>query len=52
MQQQMQRDIEMTRERDHDMRIFEKQANREKRTDVGEIIFNAIFEIANEAYIH
>ena len=34
------------------MRIFEKQAHRERRTDVGEIIFNAIFEIANEAYIH
>lgn len=48
----MKRDIEMTRERDHDMRIFEKQAHRERRTDVGEIIFDAIFEIANEAYIH
>lgn len=34
------------------MRIFEKQAHRERRTDVGEIIFDAIFEIANEAYIH
>jgi len=52
MQQQMLRDIDMTKERDHDMRIFEKQAHRERRTDVGELLFNSIFEIANEAYIH
>ena len=42
----------MTAERDHDMRIFEKQAHRERRTNVGEILFDAIFDIANEAYIH
>jgi len=48
----MVRDSDMTKERDHDMRIFEKQAHRERRTDVGELLFNSIFEIANEAYIH
>lgn len=42
----------MTGERDHDMRIFEKQAHRERRTEVGDILFDAIFDIANEAYIH
>ncbi len=51
MHDQMGRDLEVTRERDSDMRIYEKQAHRERRTDMGNIFFDAIFEIANEAYI-
>lgn len=39
-------------ERDVEMRICEKQAHRERRNEFGAVLFDAIFEIANEAYIH
>lgn len=34
------------------MRIVGKQAKRERRNDFGYVLFDAIFDIANEAYIH
>lgn len=34
------------------MRILGKQAHRERRNEFGASLFDAIFEIANEAYIH
>jgi len=34
------------------MRIVGKQAKRETRNEFGQILFDAIFDIANEAYIH
>lgn len=34
------------------MRIVNKQAQRERRNEFGMAIFDAIFEIANEAFIH
>ncbi len=47
----MQREFEVSKDRDSDMRIYEKQAHRERRTDMGSVFFDAIFDIANEAYI-
>lgn len=34
------------------MRIVSKQAHRERRNEFGQVLFDAIFDIANEAYIH
>lgn len=34
------------------MRIVQKQAQREKRTEVAQVLFDAIFDIADEAYQH
>jgi hypothetical protein len=52
MKQQMVREIETLKNRDVEMRIFDKQAQRERRNQFGAVLFDAIFEIANEAYIH
>jgi hypothetical protein len=46
------RDLATFHERDVEMRICEKQAHRERRNEFGAVLFDAIFEIANEAYIH
>ena len=52
MKDQMQRDMETLKIRDQEMRILEKQAHRERRNQFGAVLFDAIFEIANEAYVH
>ena len=52
MKYQMQRDMETLKIRDQEMRILEKQAHRERRNQFGAVLFDAIFEIANEAYVH
>lgn len=49
---QMEREIDNFKDRDVEMRICEKQAHRERRNEFGAVLFDAIFEIANEAYIH
>lgn len=49
---QMEREIDTFEDRDVEMRICEKQAHRERRNEFGAVLFDAIFEIANEAYIH
>jgi hypothetical protein len=48
----MVREISTLKDRDVEMRIFAKQAQRERRNEFGAVLFDAIFEIANEAYIH
>jgi len=48
----MVREIETLKDRDVEMRILDKQAQRERRNQFGAVLFDAIFEIANEAYIH
>jgi hypothetical protein len=48
----MDREIETLKVRDEEMRILGKQAQRERRNEFGAVLFDAIFEIANEAYIH
>jgi hypothetical protein len=48
----MQREMEIFQERDQEMRIVHKQAKREKRNEFGYQLFDAIFDIANEAFIH
>lgn len=48
----MVREIETLKHRDEEMRILSKQAQRERRNEYGAVLFDAIFEIANEAYIH
>lgn len=52
IKEQMAREIEILKERDEEMRIVSKQAQRERRNEFGAVLFDAIFEIANEAYIH
>jgi phage baseplate assembly protein W len=52
MKQQMVREINTLKDRDVEMRILAKQAQRERRNEFGSVLFDAIFEIANEAYIH
>ena len=52
MKEQMDREMDTLKERDHEMRIVGKQAHRERRNEFGAVLFDAIFEIANEAYIH
>lgn len=52
MRDQVHREIDVLKERDHEMRILAKQAHRERRNEFGAVLFDAIFEIANEAYIH
>jgi hypothetical protein len=52
MRQQMVREISIMKDRDEEMRIIAKQAQRESRNEFGAVLFDAIFEIANEAYIH
>ncbi len=49
---QMQRQMESFKERDEETRIVSKQAQRERRNQFGNAIFDAIFDIANEAFIH
>ena len=48
----MVREINTLKDRDVEMRILAKQAQRERRNEYGSVLFDAIFEIANEAYIH
>lgn len=52
LKEQMDRDVEIAKERDEDVRIVEKQFQREKRTDFGNLFFDSIFDIADQAYIH
>lgn len=52
MREETARDMNTFHERDVEMRICEKQAHRERRNEFGAVLFDAIFEIANEAYIH
>ncbi|CDW76374.1 sperm flagellar protein 2 [Stylonychia lemnae] len=52
LRDQMQREMEIFQERDQEMRIVHKQSKREKRNEFGYQLFDAIFDIANEAYIH
>ena len=52
LREQMAREMETFKERDQEMRIVNKQAKREKRNGFGQQLFDAIFDIANEAYIH
>jgi hypothetical protein len=39
-------------ERDFELRIIQKQSKREKRNEYAKEVFNSIFDIANEAYLH
>lgn len=48
----MAREVETLKNRDEEMRILGKQAHRERRNEFGAVLFDAIFDIANEAYIH
>lgn len=48
----MNRELETFKERDMEMRIISKQAHRERRNEFGQLLFDAIFDIANEAYVH
>jgi hypothetical protein len=48
----MDRELDSFKDRDYEMRICDKQAHRERRNQFGAALFDAIFEIANEAYIH
>ena len=50
--EQLQREMDTFKERDQEMRIAHKQSKREKRNGLGQILFDAIFDIANEAYVH
>lgn len=52
MKEQMYREMDTLKERDVEMRICGKQAHRERRNEFGALLFDAIFEIANEAYVH
>ena len=52
MKDQMNHDIDVLKQRDEEMRIFSKKAQRERRNEFGAVLFDAIFEIANEAYNH
>lgn len=52
MREQVAREVQTLKHRDIEMRILEKQAHRERRNQFGAELFDAIFEIANEAYIH
>lgn len=52
MKEQMDREMEVLKERDQELRIAAKQAQRQKRTNYADLLFDAIFDIANEAYIH
>ena len=52
MKDQMDRELDSFKDRDYEMRICDKQAHRERRNQFGAALFDAIFEIANEAYIH
>lgn len=52
MRNQVARDMDTMKQRDEEMRILGKQAHRERRNEFGAALFDAIFEIANEAYIH
>ena len=49
---QMQREMASLKERDVEMRIVHKQAKRQGRAEYSSVLFDAIFDIANEAYVH
>ena len=48
----MQRELDTLRNRDFEMRVVGKQAHRERRNEFGYALFDAIFDIADEAYNH
>ena len=50
--EQMAREMETFKNRDYETRVVQKQQKREMRVSVGGQLFDAIFEIANEAYLH
>jgi hypothetical protein len=52
LKDQMAREVSTLKDRDTEMRIKGKQAQRERRNEFGAVLFDAIFEIANEAYVH
>lgn len=52
MKEQMDREMDTFKVRDEEMRIISKQAHHERRKEFGENLFDAIFDIANEAYVH
>jgi hypothetical protein len=52
MKEQMNHDIEVLKQRDEEMRVLSKKSQREHRNEFGAVLFDAIFEIANEAYNH
>ena len=47
LEAQMQRETKTFNERDQEMRIVHKQAQRERRNNFGTNLFDAIFEIAD-----
>lgn len=51
MKDQMTREMKTLQERDEEMRIAQKQAQRQKKNDYANTLFDAIFEISNEAFI-
>lgn len=52
LEDQINREMNVLSERDTEMRILHKQAKRENRTAFASDLFDSIFEIANQAYIH
>jgi hypothetical protein len=52
LKDQMDREMETFKDRDYEMRVVNKQAKRERRNEFGQQLFDAIFDIANEAYVH
>jgi hypothetical protein len=52
MHQQMGREIESMKQRDGDMRIMNKQAHRQRTNEQAQLMFDAIFDIADAAYVH
>lgn len=52
MKKQMEREMATLNERDVEMRIVHKQAKRSGRAEYSSVLFDAIFDIANEAYVH
>jgi hypothetical protein len=52
LEEQMNREMNVLKERDTEMRILRKQAKREDRTGFAGDLLDSILEIANQAYIH
>lgn len=50
--EQMDRDMKTFKDRDYELRIIQKQAQREKRSEFARELFDAIFDISDEAYQH
>lgn len=49
---QMDREVDAFKERDQEMRIVGKKSKRQRRVELGQHLFDAIFDIADEAYKH